>query len=278
MRFSLPAMIRRANPGMRRTRIVIRDIAPPAMFATDLYTRCYSPVVAIWDRAIPRIVAEYERSLSQLTTDSPADLQAALDAADSELERIFLLLTADLRDWTLRTETWWRGKWRGAVLSATGVDLGTLLGPEDVRASLERTIEWNTALIKDVSAESRRRIGNAVFSGLTERRPAREVAKQIRDSVAMSRRRSINIASDQLSKLTSSLADERRREAGISRWKWRWSRKKHGREVHIARDGKVYADTAAGADPAADVLAPPADRPGQLPWCGCRGQAVIDLS
>jgi SPP1 gp7 family putative phage head morphogenesis protein len=152
------------------------------------------------------------------------------------------------------------------VLSATGVDIGTLIGPEDVRATVAAYMEWNASLIRDISAQARQRISNAVFAGLQARTPAREVAKQIREATGMARDRSIRVASDQLSKITSSLADERRREAGLTSWKWRWSRKKHGRKEHIAREGKIYTDVDA-----------PEDLPGQLPFCGCRQLAVINL-
>jgi uncharacterized protein with gpF-like domain len=280
VRYDLAALTRRANPGIRRREIVVRDIVPPATLASDLYAAAYKPVVELWASRTDAIIAEYERTLSSLTTDSPADLQARLDAATSDLERLFILIDASLRDWTVRVERWQREKWRGAVLAATGVDLQTLIGPEDVRATLEQYLEWNTSLVRDVSAQARQRISNAVFTGLTQRKPVREVAAEIRGAVGMARDRSMRIAADQLSKITSSLAEERRREAGISLWKWRWSHKKHGRAEHIARDGKFYADSEAGAGATAngeEVLPPPEDRPGQLPYCGCRGQAVLVL-
>lgn len=262
-RYNLAAMARRQR-NIRRSSITIRDIEPPATLATDLYRSCYMPVVNAWFNALPRINAAYERSLSELTQDSPADVRAEIDGAAEAINRLILILTPQVRDWALQVERWYRGKWRGAVLSATGVDLQTMLGPEDVRASLETTIEWNTALIKDVSAQTQQRIGNSVFDGLRNRTPSREVAKSISEATGMARTRSQRIASDQLNKLTSSLAEERRREAGIDTWKWRSSHKLNYRPEHAARDGKEYTDATA-----------PKDRPGQLPYCGCRGQAVV---
>lgn len=297
MKYDLAALTRRTrNP--RRSAIVLRDIVPPATLATDLYRAFYLPVVQVWERQIPIILEEYMRTagafvsdsrfsaetgahpLCARLTDSPADIQAQLDAATSELDRLFILLDAALRDWGVRVERWQREKWRGAVLSATGVDINTLIGPEDVRETVATYLEWNANLVRDISAQARQRISNAVFAGLQNRSPVREVAKQIREATGMARGRAQRVAADQLSKITSSLADERRREAGIDVWKWRWSHKKHGRPAHIARDGKLYADTASGAggevsgDP---VREPPEDRPGQLPYCGCRAQAVLVL-
>lgn len=265
MRYDLRAMtLRIRNP--RRSVITFRDIRPPGTLATDLYQSGYSDVIAIWSAAAERIIREYERTLSALVTDSPADLQAQLDAAESELQRLFLVLTPRLRNWAFSIERWYRGKWRGAVLAATGVDLGTMIGSEDARETLEAAIEGNVALVRDVSAQARTRISQAVFTGLTERTPAREVAKDIREAVTMGRDRSVRIASDQLTKVTSALASERRREAGLDSFAWVSSHKRNPRPVHAARDGKVYTDETA-----------PADLPGRLPFCGCRERAVMSF-
>lgn len=262
-RFNLAQMARRQR-NIRRSSITLRDIAPPATLAGDLFRACYLPVITAWIAALPRIEAAYARSLSEITQDSPADVRGEINGASESINRLVLLLSPGVRDWALRVEQWQRGKWRGAVLSATGVDLGVMLGAPDVRATLETTIEWNVALIKDVSAQAEKRISNAVFDGLRNRTPTREVAKSIREAADMGRARSVRIASDQLSKITESLADERRREAGIDAWKWRHSGKLHPRVDHVARNGKEYTDETA-----------PKDRPGQLPFCGCRSQAVI---
>jgi uncharacterized protein with gpF-like domain len=262
-RYNLAAMARRQR-NVRRSSITIRDIEPPATLATDLYRSCYMPVVNAWSDALPRINAAYERSLSELTQDSPADVRAEIDGAAEQINRLVLLLTPQVREWALRVESWQRKAWRGAVLAATSVDLDTILGPEDVRASLATHIEWNVALIKDVSAQAQQRISNAVFDGLRNRTPSREVAKSISEATGMARTRSQRIASDQLNKLTSSLAEERRREAGIDEYQWVWSRKKHGRAEHIARDGKEYSDAN-----------PPPEPAGSLPFCGCRTRAII---
>ncbi len=280
-RFDLAQLAKRQTPGMRRKAIVLRDINPPATLATDLYRACYAPIIQAWTAALPRIEDEYARTLSTMTQDSPADVAAEVDSAAASVSRLVLLLTPQVREWALRVEKWQRGAWCGAVLSATGVDLGTMMGAEDMRAPLATHIEWNVSLIKDVSAQAQQRIGNAVFDGLRNRTPVREVAKTIREAVAMSRRRSIGIASDQLSKLTGALADERRIEAGITAWEWVHSRKAHPRAQHVARNGNYYSDVAANVGKDLNgktLLAPPEDRPSQLPWCGCRSRSVIDMS
>lgn len=279
MRYDLTAMARRVR-NVRRKSVVLRDIAPPAVLATDLFRGVYFPVVALWTRTAERVIAEYERSLSAITMDAPVDIQALLDQADGDFQRLLILLNAALSDWSLRVEGWQRGKWRGAVLSATGVDLGAMIGPEDARQTLAEYIEWNTSLVRDVSAQARQRISSAAFTGLTQRLPARDVAKTIREATGMARDRSQRIAADQLSKLSSALAAERRRDAGLDVFEWRHSRKRHPRANHVPRDGKYYSESADRVGTQVDgkevLPAPPkGDRAGEPPYCGCRELGVL---
>lgn len=279
MKFSLATMIRRQRR-IRRKSIPLRPIDPPATLAGDLFRAAYLPVVKTLEAAIERILAEYGRTLAEMTTDSPADMDSLLRAVEQELQRLYIQLTPDLRDWLLRLEAWHRGKWRGAVLSATGVDLQTLIGPEGVAETLEAFLARNAALVRDVGTQAQGRIADAVFRGLTNRTSARDVAAEIREAVAMSRQRSLRIASDQLSKASAALDEERRREAGLSVWMWRHSGKRHPRQYHKARDGHLYSDDPAMVGQEVNgktVQAPPeaGDRPGQPPYCGCRAQAVV---
>lgn len=282
MRFDLTQLARRArNP--RRKAIVLRDIAPPATLATDLYLAGYDPVVRLWQQASDRLATEYARTLSTLTTDSTADMSGILDEADDLFTRLLLRLEPLLRDWAVKVEQFQRKRWIAAVLSASSVDLTALLGVGDVRDTLENTIAWNVRLIRDVHAQASKRISDAVFAGLSQRQPARDVAKTIREAVGMSRRRSLGIASDQLSKISSALADERRRQAGLDTWEWVHSKKRHPRVDHQKRDGNYYSDEPSRVGSSVDgkkVLAPPPpdDLPSRPPWCGCRSRSVLVFS
>ncbi len=270
----------RANPGRRKRAVVIRDTPLPAMLATDLFQSSYRPVLSLIDRYAGLANAEYARSLSALITDSGDDFTNIFERMGQELASLVLLLRPAMRDWTIRVERRSRDAWRGAVLAATNVDLQTMLGPEDVAQTLETTLNWNVALVRDIGDQARQRISSAVFSGLTNRTPAREVAKQIRESTGMARDRSLRVASDQLSKITSSLADERRRAAGISTWEWVHSQKAHPRAAHVARNGHIYSDDKADIGGVIDgktVEPVPPTRPGQEPYCGCRARSVISF-
>lgn len=262
-RYDLVAMTRRVR-NVRKGSLTIRDIVPPSMHATDLYIAVFKPTVALWDRTAGEVMTAYEATMSELVNDAAVDVNSILERADSELGRLVLLLRPALQAWADRLEKWQRAKWTAAVLSGTGVDLSTLIGPEEMRRTVGATVEWNAALVKDVSAQARQRIASAAFDGFRNRTPAREVAKTIRGAVDMSRDRSIRIASDQMLKLSASLADERRRQMGIEEWEWLHSRKLHPRAEHVARNGKIYSDAN-----------PPPTMPGQEPYCACRQRAFL---
>lgn len=267
MAYDLAAMARRAR-NTRRKSVTFRSIIAPAMLAGELYAQGYAPMVNLWTEALPQIIAAYEQSLAltDSTADSPERISATISRVDDEAARVILTVRLRLSQWALRFEAWHRAKWRGAVLTATGVDLGTMLGPSEVRETLAGMLERNVSLVKSVSEQARARIADAVFRGLSQRIPAREVAKDIRESVGMARRRALNVASDQLVKVNASLNSERRREAGIDTWAWASSHKVHFRPEHAARDGQRYTDADA-----------PQDLPGMLPYCGCTERAVLSL-
>ena len=263
MRFDLATLTRRArNP--RRSTITLRPIPRPATFATDLYRAAYAPVIDEWGGISERVIRAYGAALAGITTDSAEDVGRVLDESDGALLRLFLTLRPELERWALRLERWHRGRWRGAILSATGVDVGTLLGPADMRQPISAAIERNVALVRNISDQARGRIADSVFRGLNLRRPAREVAAEIREATGMARARALRIASDQHVKIASALDEERRREAGIDQWEWLHSGKRHPREEHVARNGKVYSDRD-----------PPPSRPGEEPFCGCTSRAVL---
>lgn len=270
MRFNLATMAKRAGK-LRRSR-ALPVITPTQGFEQRL-AAIYMRVVRRWQelcrgellQACEQELA-FRAAMDRLTRDSTADVEAAIGQAGDELTRLILELLPELQEWVVGVERWHRGRWIAGALTASGVDLTTMLGPEDVREALQDVLARNVALIRNVSDEARGRISDVIYRGLRERRSAREVARDLRAALEMSRTRSILIASDQLNKLSASLDAERQRQAGLTEWIWRHSGKRHPREDHLARNMKHYTDETA-----------PNDLPGQLPYCGCRRQAYLNL-
>jgi hypothetical protein len=278
-RYSLRALVKASNPGIRRKEIALRPIQPTQALAADLYARCYKPIVTTITEALPAIVAAYDAGLpvrDGLIHDSTDAAQQQTQSLGDHLQRLVLTLLPGLRDWSTRTEAWHRGQWRGAALTATGVDLDTVLIGSGQPQSIAEYMAWNAALMKDVAAQATQKISSAVFAAYQARQPASDLAASLRDIAGFSRRRSLGIASDQLSKLSSALDRERMAEAGIEAYRWRHSGKLHPRKWHLARNNHEF-DLRTGEEIGGSDVVEPGDEPGQAPFCGCRRQAILHL-
>lgn len=276
----LAQMARRARPGSRRKAVTMQPIKLPATRATDLYRSAYAPVIAAWQQALPGIMAEYERSLAALTTDSAATLETQIETSATQIGAFILGVRARVEGWARVAEAWHRLRWRRTVQAATAIDLATMIGPQDVRETLDNVIARNVSLVRDVSDQTRQRIADAVFRGYQARTPPRTVAREIAEAVSMGRARALRIAADQNVKLGSALNEERRRQAGIDSFTWVHSGKVHPRAQHIARDGKLYSentDRVGSEYEGRTVNRVPEDKPGELPYCGCTSRAVLIL-
>lgn len=286
MRIPLARLIRRT--GTNRNTFTIRTPEPLAR-DRDRLLKPYVKVVRHWEGARARIVAAYERELGLYTRDSqlaggatlvadaPSDLNDAIDSEGSWFSRIFVELRAEITDWALACEAWHRGKWRGALLSATGVDLDTMLYAGDVAQTIDASIAGNLALIKDVNDQQAARMKEAVFRGLNQRLPARDVARELQSVTGFGRKRANLISSVELMKISTALDTERQYQAGITQFEWRHSKKLHPRPWHAARDGKIYyLESRKQVD--GDEMIPADDMPGIPIRCGCRKQAHLDLN
>lgn len=262
MKYDLTSRLNRRS----RRPIALSNIAPTKAQAGDL-AAIYLRIIAAWQARIPGIVAEYERSIGEMTTDSAATTGGEIDSVAAEIHRLVLLLTPDLRQWAVRMEQVHRGKWTRSVLSATDVDLNTVLTAGDVDDTVGASVNWNVSLVRDVSEELRRKIANSVFAGFQRRAPAAEIAKEITEVTGMARSRSVRIASDQTVKLGARLNQARQEQAGITHFVWVHSGKAHPRSWHLARNGKQYSWANPGI--------PRDDLPGVPPYCGCTARGIV---
>jgi len=246
---------------------------PTQAQAADL-ARIYIQIprlVAVWVKE--RVLPAYERALGEVRArdsmirDDIPELSGELDGLEGELHRLVLRLTPELRSWIIKTERWHRAKFVGALLTATTVDLSTMIGPDDAREPMEASLGRNIDLIKNLSADAKAKTADAVWRGFQARKPARDVARDIQAAMETSRARAVRIASHQTQVLSMTLDQERQTAAGITEYIWRHSRKAHPRQEHVERDGKVF-----------QWAKPPTDGPpGTLPNCGCKAQAHITL-
>ncbi len=262
MRYDLAAMAKRL--GLKRKETTFAPILVTSAQANTLAAISHR-TLAPWYGSKERIMQLYEQELSRrLQTDSIDDLVSLFGQLGDEVSRLVLDLTPQMRSWAFELERWHRGKWSRTVLAGTDVDISNLIGPVETLEPIETFMARNTALIRNVSDETRAKIADLVFRGLQQRTPPNQVGRAIAQTLQLSRRRANRIAADQAVKLSAALDRQRQREAGLDDWKWKHSGKLHYRPEHKARDGNLYNDKTA-----------PEDEPGELPFCGCVRQAVL---
>lgn len=268
MKIDLAAMVRRACK-TRQPYVVGRAIIPTQaqeQSLLNIYMRVVRGWLAEWT---DRIRPEYERTLQQMPAigDSVDSTEEDLNDAAAAMTRLTVTLTANLEDWIVRVETWHRRQFAQSF-APTGIRLDTLLGREDVSVTLQSVLAENVSLIRSLDDQMRNGISGAVFRGLTNRTPAREVAREIRKAAGIGQRRAELIASDQLQKLTGRLDQERQQQVGSTEFEWMHSHKRYPRPEHVARDGKRYKWSS---------VIGKTDPPGRAIRCGCRARPVINI-
>jgi len=248
----------------RAKSVTFREITPTKSQADDLAV-IYLEVVRHWRDVSARILAVYDPPA--LTVDTAPEIEAELARAQTQASALIVALTPRVRRWTDLLALWHTRKWSANVQAATGVSIAVFLSSAAIADEMTASLAWNVSLIRNVSDQTRDRIANIVWSGWRERRPRRDVARELNEAIGLGRRRSINISVDQQTKLSRALDRSRRLEAGLDGFIWRSSHKVHFRPEHQARDGKRYTEKTA-----------PNDRAGDLPFCGCVEVAYLDLS
>lgn len=255
---------RLARAAGRRAPITLRPIRPTRAQERAL-ARLYLTVLDVWTTG--RVLAAYERSLATYTGDSPADIQAEIEATEQGAVRAIFDFGQLFRDWFHGLQLWHINRLGAQLTYADNVTLQTVLGP--ATETFEDLLARNVALVRDVSDQTRGRIADIVFRNLQLRTPARDVAREINEATGLGRKRSLRIASDQLQKSSAALDQLRQEQLGFTSFKWRHSGKVHYRPEHLARDGKIFSWSSEVAR---------TDPPGYAPFCGCRAMAYMDPS
>lgn len=265
MKIDIASMARAT--GIRRNRIVMREISPTQVQARALY-RVYLPVLVTWETQIrDRLIPEYSRTIAGISTDSVIDIEAIIRFIE---EQVAILISTEIRNgiiaWANREAEWHFRRFVANLKYATNVDLSTILGPQGSQLTMQDFLVRNTALIRDVSDQLRGRVADIVFRNIPLRTPARDVAREISEATGLSKKRALRIAIDQTQKISASLDRERMLQVGITSFEWQHSGKAHPRPEHVARDRQVFRW---------DSEVALTDPPGFAPFCGCKARGVI---
>lgn len=258
----LKEAVRRNRPRVQT--VTFREIAPTKA-QSDTLAAIYLDVVRLWRDVGARVLTVYDPPA--LTTDTQPEIDAVLTQGQNAANALTASLSIRLDGWAAALAAWHSRKWAANVLAASGVRIDGFLSNAMIADDLAASLNWNKSLIRNVSDQTRDRIANIVWSGWRARTPRNVIARQINEAVGMGVKRARRVAIDQTTKLSAALDTSRMLEAGLDEWIWRHSGKAHPRLDHLARNGKRYTYKTA-----------PDDLPGELPFCGCKKQAYMDLS
>jgi len=152
------------------------------------------------------------------------------------------------------------------VRASAQIDISALIRDDDLVDFLSIRSEQFNILIRNLTEDVRHRIERETLGAIFEGRGNEEIAKKIREIDGIGRNRSRLIARDQASKLNGAMNEFRQRQAGVTHYRWKsMMDPPRAREVHMARNGKIYRWDAppAGGHPGNEIL------------CRCRGLAVL---
>lgn len=185
-------------------------------------------------------------------------------------------VSIEVEDWDA-VETWWKdSRSENSELSASGVSRHTLLRSGERAETVLELIRRNAMRIENLDPSLVDQVADTVFRGMNERKPAREVARELSAVTGFERARSLQIASYQLRLAATALDTERMCRAGMEDFIWVYSGALDEVPSHKARDGKRY-NFRTRREVGGDDEIPANDMPGLDPACKCLKRMVIDL-
>lgn len=138
-------------------------------------------------------------------------------------------------------------------------------------------ISKNTSLIKSVPSQYMAKVEQIVRNGVMAGTTSREIAKQVKEVAAVTDRRAMIIARDQIGKANAELTQYRQEDLGVKDYTWRTAKDERVRgnpsgrypgavPSHYKREGKRYS----WAKP------PEGGHPGMAVLCRCFASPVFD--
>lgn len=214
---------------------------------------------------------ETKTGLMPLLTPQVGDSLAVGDGILDRFKSIFNRITQSVKDKVLAIAQALASKIVNAQKKAsdgqladmlgkqTGIDFTGLMRDEDLQQAVDEAIAANVGLIKSIPEQYFDKIEQAVMAGIQGGTLNDTLADDLQKAYGISKSRAKLIATDQLGKINSRLAQIRQQKLGITHYTWSTSHDERVRHEHKLRDGKLFAWDK-----------PPSDgHPGQPIRCRC---------
>lgn len=262
MVIDLPALAKRTT---KRSTLLMRPVVMTQAIENELYSIYYESV-ALWQFFITNVlVPAYEIPAEFIADADGSQMQWLIDQQAVAVNNRLIYQTEKLGRWVTRVNNWHTSKTINAAKSATGVDISPFIRLGDVRPQLELSIRENANLISNVNADTKKRIEQALFDALAQRKSKTWLVQELQKAMGISRRRARVIATDQTHKLNALLTRFRNEQLGIDGYVWKTVLDDRVRHAHQMREGKQFRWDAP----------PPDGHPGYPVNCRCHAQSVL---
>lgn len=272
-RFDLREIAARSGKAPRKRAATLRPIPSNRAFEQEA-ARIGLRVIAAWLDVAVNLLTAYEAAVAAkardaaLTLDAAGDNLSVLLASESQsMGRFITTLDPEVMRWSSRVETWQRKRFAQTVRAGFDIDIFPYLSGQDVEDEIAAAIERFTSLIRGLSADAERRVGETVWREYLKQTPRREVGKLLSEQLQVGRTRANLIAKDQTLKLSAQLNQERQEQVGITQYVWRTAEDERVRPTHAERNGEVYE-----WDDVSQI------KPGEEINCRCTAQAYLEPS
>lgn len=262
----------------KRKRVVLRPISATYAFEAALLAPTNQILKRMAGQVAQDLLPATISAKRQMMRDDLNWFERAMRALRDVGEGLADGFTSAWRDAFETEDERHKRKWKEALHSALGIDLGAVIQAEGIGNTIDAAVLRNVSLVRGLSQDVARRLSAKLLDALTRGLNNREIEKIITTEFGIARRRAELIARDQAASFNGELNRIRQTAMGITEYVWSTSldervrgnpegKYPNARPSHWAREGKTFK----WSDPPSD------GHPGQPINCRCTARAVIEF-
>jgi SPP1 gp7 family putative phage head morphogenesis protein len=205
----------------------------------------------VYLRALNSMLAKLEEELAPALSQLIQEFPSRMDSIASRLARRLAALREKVETYfTGPKVAWVLSDMAKQIESSTGrafqeqvaSTLGVVAIPTQSADQLRGLfVHENTRLIRSLPRDLVDQIEATVIRALRQGSTVRQLEREFRDKLALTKRRAQLIARDQVSKYSGELTRHNQTSAGIEKYRWETSRDERVRAEHRQLDGQVFS-------------------------------------
>lgn len=271
--YDIAAVAARKSRRAPGSRVILPPLVDRIGTRQDYYVILRKLLAALRNEVITSIIPVYQyeqaqrKALRRSMRDADESTFSRLRQLAAELDRQMINMVERVLNLEAQRHT---DTFLGTARAALGVDLTSVVTQEDLRDYLAQAAARNASLIKSLSAETVKRVEQAVLQAGIRGDGVQALKSVLTGEFGVMNRRAQLIARDQTAKLNSDLNRIRQQQAGIDNYTWSTVHDERVRPLHAAIDGKEYEW---GKPTGAEDGLPP----GQPIQCRCVARGIVEF-